>query len=363
MTTLRGFMRRSISRVTSDGRALAVDRHRAQHEVGERRAPSRCWAGGEQGGAPGRAQLDAPPAQPVEAAVEERDLGARPSAARAAERPSTPAPRTTKCAGGTPGAPPSRMPLPPNSFRSRPAPTVTARLPAISDMLVRTGAWPCSSSMASRPTAVTSRASRARRSSRRSVGKRPERERRPGRAAAVSYSRGLGSGDARRPGPPRAKGSTRPKAIAGPRRLVVGVGVAGAEARARLHPDAMALLDQALHPRGSERDPVLAGPRLAGIPMSMGLLGAPECATRSSMRSARRSLRQCAQAGHSVRLRLRAAGARSLQAASRVDGLGPAAAWRIPERQASALPRGRGRRLDASSGGPAPRVRRRTPAR
>ena len=94
----------------------------------------------------------------------------RPSAARAAERPSTPAPRTTKFAGGTPGTPPRRMPLPPNSFSRRPLPSTTARLPAISDIDVRTGACPASSSMASMPTVVASRSVRARKSSGRVAG-------------------------------------------------------------------------------------------------------------------------------------------------------------------------------------------------
>ena len=66
-----------------------------------------------------------------------------PSAARAAARPSTPAPSTTKLAGGTPGTPPSRIPLPPNSLSSSPLPIITASAPAISDIDVSTGARPC----------------------------------------------------------------------------------------------------------------------------------------------------------------------------------------------------------------------------
>ncbi len=69
-------------------------------------------------------------------------LAPAPMAALAADRPRVPAPMTTSCAGGTPGAPPKRMPLPPKSFSRSPAPSVMARPPAISDMLVRMGARP-----------------------------------------------------------------------------------------------------------------------------------------------------------------------------------------------------------------------------
>ena len=55
----------------------------------------------------------------------------------------------TMDAGGIPGAPPIRRPLPPNSLSTRPAPMVTASRPAISDIALRTGAWPSSSSMIS----------------------------------------------------------------------------------------------------------------------------------------------------------------------------------------------------------------------
>ena len=50
----------------------------------------------------------------------------------------------------------------------------TARLPAISDIDVRTGACPASSSIASRPTAVASLSARARKSSGRVAG-RPQK--------------------------------------------------------------------------------------------------------------------------------------------------------------------------------------------
>jgi hypothetical protein len=63
------------------------------------------------------------------------------------------------------------MPLPPNSFRRRPLPSTTARLPAISDIDVRTGAWPASSSIASMPIVVASRSVSARKSSGRVAGR------------------------------------------------------------------------------------------------------------------------------------------------------------------------------------------------
>ena len=51
---------------------------------------------------------------------------------RAALVPETPPPRITTLAAGTPGTPPSRMPMPPCSFSKQWAPTWTAMRPATS---------------------------------------------------------------------------------------------------------------------------------------------------------------------------------------------------------------------------------------
>jgi len=53
--------------------------------------------------------------------------------------PTTPAPRITTLAGGTPGTPPSKMPRPPFSFSRYLAPSCTAMRPATSDIGVSKG--------------------------------------------------------------------------------------------------------------------------------------------------------------------------------------------------------------------------------
>ena len=66
-----------------------------------------------------------------------------PSAARAADRPRTPAPRIRDLRRRNAGHSAIRTPLPPNAFRRRQAPDGEGEgPPAISDMLVSTGARP-----------------------------------------------------------------------------------------------------------------------------------------------------------------------------------------------------------------------------
>ncbi len=64
--------------------------------------------------------------------------------ARAALIPTVPAPMMTTSAGGTPGAPESRVPLPPDWFSSKRAAICKARRPAISLTGPRTGRSPLS---------------------------------------------------------------------------------------------------------------------------------------------------------------------------------------------------------------------------
>ena len=104
---------------------------------------------------------------------------------------------------------------------------VTARLPAISDIAVRTGACPDSSSIASRPTAVASRAGQGPEVLRARGGEPPEAEHDLVPLELLVLLR-VGCEDGRDERGARedlvpAVGDLRP------RRLVVGVGVAGVE--------------------------------------------------------------------------------------------------------------------------------------
>jgi hypothetical protein len=65
-----------------------------------------------------------------------------PTAMRAAFAPTTPAPRMVILAGGTPGTPPSRIPMPPCAFSSECAPACTDMRPATSDMGASSGSPP-----------------------------------------------------------------------------------------------------------------------------------------------------------------------------------------------------------------------------
>ena len=62
-----------------------------------------------------------------------------PAAILAALMPTTPPPMITTSAGGTPGTPPSRTPLPPKTFSRYLAPSCTAMRPATSDIGVSSG--------------------------------------------------------------------------------------------------------------------------------------------------------------------------------------------------------------------------------
>ena len=64
-----------------------------------------------------------------------------PSAMIAELRPTTPPPRITTFAGGTPGTPPSRMPRPPCAFSSDQAPICGASRPATSLIGASSGRW------------------------------------------------------------------------------------------------------------------------------------------------------------------------------------------------------------------------------
>ena len=64
-----------------------------------------------------------------------------PSAMIAEFRPTTPPPRITTLAGGTPGTPPSRMPRPPCAFSSDQAPICGASRPATSLIGASSGRW------------------------------------------------------------------------------------------------------------------------------------------------------------------------------------------------------------------------------
>ena len=82
-------------------------------------------------------------AQPLQRDVQNGDPGAQ--ARRPSWRlliPTTPPPMITTSAGGTPGTPPSRTPLPPKTFSRYLAPSWTAIRPATSDIGVSSGSSP-----------------------------------------------------------------------------------------------------------------------------------------------------------------------------------------------------------------------------
>jgi hypothetical protein len=76
-------------------------------------------------------------------------LAPRPAATLAALVPTIPPPRTTTCAGATPGTPPSRMPRPIMGFSRYLAPSWMLILPAISLIGVSSGSVPLRSLMVS----------------------------------------------------------------------------------------------------------------------------------------------------------------------------------------------------------------------
>ena len=350
-TTLRGLISAQHLARHQHRRALAVARHRAQHHVGEGERLLDVGTRGQHGGH-AAARLARRVAQRLHVLVEQRDLR-RPGRGRRAPRsgPSTPAPRITKLAGGTPGAPPSRMPLPPNSFRSRLAPTVTARLPAISDMLVRTGACPASSSMASRPTAVIPRSSSARRSSGRAVGS-AQKANTVWLAAEQAVVGGAGANtDAT-----SSAAGERLQAREGdgrPRGLVVGVGVAGAR-RPRPSPPRPGgrAAPGPSPPTGVSATRCSPGRVSRGMPMSTSVHrrrggSAAACARAHSAHAPSRSRRARRPPATPRSARPSAATARAPHAnASSFTGMSALLsrrAWRMAARNASAGRRPRGR--------------------
>ena len=236
ITTVRGFMSRSMSRVTSSGARSPCTATAPSTRSAKERAFSMLGrvASIVVTGATQRRRTASRRRSTL--TVEQRHVGAHAEggaggrAARARRRRGS-----RSCAGGTPGAPPSRMPLPPNSFSSRPAPMVTREAAGDLGHAVSTGARPGlvldglqadgrDLALQQRPQVLGTRG-----------GQAPRTRSTTWPGCSSSYSARLGREDAHEQ--LGAREGLRPaEGDGGPGRLVVGVGMPGRRARPRSRP-------------------------------------------------------------------------------------------------------------------------------